>query len=80
MTPEEIKNKMTEIFKDVLDDETIVLHRETTADDIEEWDSLNHITIIVAVEKEFGIKFDLGDIRQLKNVGEFIDLIQRKIG
>lgn len=78
MTIEEIHKRVTEIFKDVLDDDSIVLHRETTADDIEEWDSLAHISLIVAIEKEFSVKFDLMDIKPLKNVGEFLDLILRK--
>jgi acyl carrier protein len=79
MTGEEIHNSLTDIIKDVLDNDSIVLSRDTTAADIEEWDSLAHISIIVAVEKEFKIKFDLMDIKPLKNVGEFLDLIQRKI-
>jgi acyl carrier protein len=79
MTTDEIKNKLTEIIRDVLDDETITLTRETTAKDVEDWDSLAHISIIVAVEKEFKAKFDLYDIKRLKNVGDMIDLINTKI-
>ncbi len=79
MTAEEITRRLTDILKDVLDDDSIVLSRDTTAADIEGWDSLAHISIIVAVEKEFKIKFDLMDIKPLKNVGDFLDLIQRKI-
>jgi acyl carrier protein len=79
MTPEEIKSRVTEIFKDVLDNDTIVLFRETTARDIEEWDSLAHINLIVAIEKEFKIKFDLIELKSLQNVGEMLDLIQLKI-
>lgn len=79
MTSEEIKNSLLVIFRDVLDNDSIVLLRETTAEDVEEWDSLAHINIIVAIEKEFKIKFDLIDIKPLKNVGDLIDLIQRKI-
>jgi acyl carrier protein len=79
MTSEEIKNRLTEIIRDVLDDDTINLTRETTAKDVEDWDSLAHISIIVAVEKEFKAKFDLYDIKRLKNVGDMIDLINTKI-
>jgi len=79
MKTDEIKNKLTEIIRDVLDDETITLTRETTAKDVEDWDSLAHISIIVAVEKEFKAKFDLYDIKRLKNVGDMIDLINTKI-
>jgi len=79
MKQDEIKNKFTEIIRDVLDDENIVLCRETTANDVEDWDSLAHISIIVAIEKEFKIKFDLYELKPLKNVGEMLDLIQTKI-
>lgn len=79
MTTEEIKSRVTEIFKDVLDNDTIVLFRETTADDVEGWDSLSHITIIVAIEKEFKIKFNLMELKPLKNVGELLDIVQLKI-
>lgn len=79
MNFEELKNRVTAIFHDVFDDDTIVLFRETTAEDIEDWDSLAHITLIVAVEKEFNIKFDLIELKQLQNVGEMLDLIQLKI-
>jgi len=79
MTTEEIINRVTEIFKDVFDNETIVIFRETTADDIEEWDSLAHINLIVAIEKEFNIKFDLMELKPLQNVGDLLDVIQRKI-
>ncbi|MEI8185758.1 MAG: acyl carrier protein [Chlorobiaceae bacterium] len=79
MKHDEIKNKLTEIIRDILDDETITLTREMRATDIEEWDSLAHISIIVAVEKEFKAKFDLYDIKRLKNVGDMIDLISSKI-
>lgn len=75
-----ILERMTEVFRDVLDNETVTLARETTADDIEEWDSLSHITIIVAIEKEFNVKFNLADIKQLRNIGEFENLIALKTG
>jgi acyl carrier protein len=76
---DEIKYRVTAIFQDVFDDETIVLLQETTANDIEDWDSLAHITLIVAIEKEFNIKFDLIELKPLQNVGELLDLIQSKI-
>jgi acyl carrier protein len=79
MTSEEIKSQVTQIFRDVLDNEAIILYRKTTAADVEGWDSLAHITLIVAIEKEFKIRFDLVELKPLQNVGEFLDLIQRKI-
>jgi len=75
-----IQERMSEVFRDVLDNDAIILTRETTADDIEEWDSLSHITIIVAIEKEFNVKFNLSDIKPLRNIGEFEDLIVLKTG
>lgn len=78
MNAGDIQVAMTEIFRDVLDNDSIELSRETTAEDIDEWDSLAHIGLIVAIEKHFKLKFSMMDVKPLKNVGEFIDLIQRK--
>ena len=78
MTIEEIEKRLTEVFRDVLDRDSIVLARETTAADIEEWDSLAHISLLVAIEKEFNISLTLTEVEQLRNVGDMFDLIQRK--
>lgn len=80
MTDRKYLNKVQVIFRDVLDNQDIVLSRETTAGEIEEWDSLSHINLVVAIEKEFGIRFALGELQRLKNVGDMIDLIGRKVG
>ena len=74
----EILTKVQDIFRDLLDDETIVLTSETTADDVEGWDSLIHIQLIVAIEKYFKIKFTSREILTWKNVGEMIDCISLK--
>ncbi len=79
MTKDEIRNRVTEIFRDILDDKNIVLHDETAAQDIEDWDSLTHISLIVAIEKEFKIKFNLIEIKPLKNIGGLLDLIKAKL-
>lgn len=79
MTQDKIRNKLIDIIRDVLDDETIILTRETSAKDVEEWDSLAHISFIVAIEKEFKVKFNLYELKPLNNVGEMIDLIELKI-
>ena len=66
-----------EIFRDNFDDEELVITRETCADDIEDWDSLEQINLLTAMEKKFGLKFRLDDVRDLKNVGDLLDLIER---
>ena len=68
------------IFRSVLDNDEIVLNGETTANDIEEWDSLSHIQLIIAIEKHFAIKFTSKEIVTWKNVGEMIDCINGKVG
>lgn len=80
MTRDRIYEKMTEIFRDVFDDESIVLSDETTADDIEDWDSLEQINLLMAIENNFGIKFQLADVSGLENVGAMVDLVQRLVG
>lgn len=66
------------VFRQVFDDETIALKRTTTADDIEEWDSLTHMNLVTAMELRFKIKFALGELQKLKNVGDMLDLINKK--
>ena len=74
----EILEKVNEIFKEVLDNDNIVLNYQVTADDIEEWDSLSHIQLIVAIEKAFKIKFTSREILGWNNIGEMIDTIVSK--
>jgi acyl carrier protein len=76
---EEIRNQMNEIFRDVLDNEDIVIKDSTTADDIEEWDSLSHIQLIVAIEKHFKIRFTTAEVTSYKNVGEMAEGIRKKL-
>ncbi len=78
MEKNQILEEVQEIFREVLDNEEIVLASETTADDIEEWDSLTHIQLIVAIEKHFKIKFTSKEILSWQNVGEMIDCIAAK--
>lgn len=75
MTREEVYVRLNSVFRDVLDDDSIVLHDETVADDVEGWDSFEHINIIVGVEEEFGFKFPMGKVVAMKNVGEMVDII-----
>lgn len=74
-----ILERLTPIFHDVFDDETIVLSREMTAEDVPGWDSLAQIRLIVSVERTFGIKFTVAEVTDLKNVGDFADLISSKL-
>lgn len=70
-----IFEKLTEVFQDVFDDDSIALTDDTTAADIEDWDSLTHITPLATVEEEFGMKFSMKAVQGMKNVGEMVDLI-----
>lgn len=75
MTKEEIYEKLNGIFREVFDDESITVDASTTADDIEDWDSLEHITLVAAVENCFKIRFKVGEVVRFKNVGEMADII-----
>ncbi|MCR5301457.1 MAG: acyl carrier protein [Lachnospiraceae bacterium] len=79
MTREDIMEKVRRIFRDVFDDETLVITDSTNSSDIEDWDSLEHITLVVSMEKEFDLKFDLKEVNKLANVGEMVDLIASKL-
>jgi acyl carrier protein len=73
-----VYSQLTEIFADLFDNDSIVLTPDTTADEIEEWDSLHHVTLIVAIESRFGIKFKTAELEGLRNVGHLVELIERK--
>ena len=75
MTREEAFARLNKVFQDVFDDETIRVNDSTTAADIEDWDSFEHVNLIVAVEDEFGFKVPMGKLMTMKNVGEMVDLI-----
>lgn len=79
MSREKIVNSLQVIFRDVFDDENIFLTDETNAEEIEDWDSLAQIRLVVAIEKSFRIKFAFGELADMKNVGEMITCIQSKI-
>ena len=74
----EIYERLNKVFRDVFDDEEICVNETTTANDIDDWDSLEHINLIVAIENEFGIKFTMWETTSLKNVGEMVSLIIKK--
>lgn len=79
MTREEVFQKLNSVFQDVFDDDSIVVCDETTAADIEDWDSLEHINLMVAIEKDFGMRFNMAEVTGLKNVGEMVDVIMKRL-
>lgn len=78
MERNEILKQVNEIFIDTLDDEEVVIEEATTANDVEEWDSLTHIQLVVAIEKHFKIRFTSKEIQSWNNVGEMLNCIQEK--
>mgnify|MGYP006186475537 FL=1 len=79
MNREIIFNNVQDIFRDVFDEDTLNISDKSSSDDIEEWDSLNHINLVSAIEKEFNIKFSLTELISLKDVGAMIDLMILKL-
>ena len=79
MTDQYIKNQLQDIFRDIFDEDRLLINNSTNAEDIEDWDSLNNINLISAIEKHFKVSFALGEISDLENVGEMINLINSKI-
>jgi acyl carrier protein len=79
MTEPELYAGLNDIFRQVLDDGTIALRPEMTAEDVAGWDSMNHIFIVVEIEKRFGIKFHAAEMEELKNVGELTALVRQKV-
>ena len=78
MTHAEVLDALTNVFRDVFDDNSIVINDQTTANDIEDWDSLEHINLIEAVEKEFNMRFQMREVSGMKNVGEMVDIISAR--
>jgi len=76
---DEILEQLQDIFRDVLDQPELVLTRESNAHNVEDWDSLAHVNLVTAVERHYKVKFALGELQELKNVGDMIDLIQVKL-
>lgn len=75
MTREDVYKRLNAVFQDVFDDETIEVSDETVADDVDGWDSFEHINLVVAVEEEFSFKIPMGKVVSMKNVGEMVDII-----
>jgi len=80
MTREKVFEELNEIFRNVFDDDDIVLSDETSSADIEDWDSLEQINLVVAIQDNFNVKFNIDEVNAMKNVGEMVDFIIEKIG
>ena len=78
MTREEVFERLNKVFRDVFDDDDITVTETTTSADIDDWDSLEHINLVAAVEQEFCMKFTMGQVVTMKNVGEMVDIILQK--
>lgn len=68
------------IFRDILDQPNLIITRESNASTVEDWDSLAHVNLVTAIEKRYKIRFALGELQDLKNVGDMIDLMKTKLG
>jgi acyl carrier protein len=71
--------EIQEIFRDIFDDPTLVITRDSNASTVPDWDSLAHVNLVTAIEKKYKIRFALGELQELKNVGDMIDLIEAKL-
>lgn len=80
MREQEVSDLLEEVFREVFDDGGITIHRGMTAEELEQWDSFNHVRLIVAVEERFAINFSTTEVAELKNLGELIDLIEVHLG
>lgn len=78
MTRDQVFDRLEQVFRDVFDDDSIVLYEDTTADDIDDWDSIEHITLIAAVEQEFGMRFSMGEVSGMKDVGEMVTILAQR--
>lgn len=78
MNKSDIMKRLMDVFRDVFDDDSIVINESTTSADIEDWDSIEHINLIDAVEDEFGLRFKMKEVSGMKNVGEMIDIISQR--
>jgi len=75
----DLLSQIQEIFQDIFDDPSLIITRDSNASTVEDWDSLAHVNLVTAIEKKYRIRFALGELQELKNVGDMIDLIQEKL-
>ncbi|MCQ2512467.1 MAG: acyl carrier protein [Lachnospiraceae bacterium] len=75
---EQINNRLNGVFQEVFDDEDLFIDDDTNADSIDDWDSMEHINLVVAVEEEFGMKFSMDEIAEMQNVGDMVEIIKER--
>ncbi|MCQ2530197.1 MAG: acyl carrier protein [Lachnospiraceae bacterium] len=75
---EQINNRLNEVFQEVFDDEDLFIDDDTNADSIDDWDSMEHINLVVAVEEEFGLTFSMDEIAEMQNVGDMVEIIKER--
>lgn len=78
MTDEDILQRLTRVFREIFDDQALVVRPDMTASDVERWDSLSHIDMIISVEEEFAIRFPTLEVMGLKNVGDLVEIIRAR--
>ena len=79
MTREKVFDGVQDIFRDIFDEDGMIIEDKTSSENVEDWDSLNHINLVSAIEKEFKIRFALGELMTLKDVGALVDLMIEKL-
>ena len=79
MTREEVYEELTEIFRDVFDDDSIEINDDTTSEDIEAWDSLEHVNLMLEVMETFEVEFNMGEVNDMKNVGDMVTMILNRM-
>lgn len=79
MVADNLIEKLNDVLRDIFDDDTINASRDTIAADVENWDSMGHIRLVLAVEESFDVKFATPEISSFKNVGDLVDLIEKKL-
>ena len=76
----DLMSELTQVFQDVFEDDDLVISRGTTAADVAGWDSLQHVTLILQVERRFGFRLSSAEVADLKSVGDLLDIVQRRLG
>ncbi len=79
MSSEDLLAGVQDVFRDVFDEPEMIITRHSSADNVEDWDSLTHVNLVTAIEKKYKVKFALGELQELKDVGELLDLLAKKL-